>query len=243
MEQKDFFGVELCSRYSRVPNSLGYCGPSDVQEAFLKCIMNGECNKARLSLKKFEGLHPYLELIAGKHGLDPFDYDVVEAYWLGNQLLEGFTREEFSLQLDNLVIAGLPSFIAEKLKKNIPQNPYPVHLMNVVFVGVGNITGSVSPNLENMDNCRVSWGKIMKIADGKLVVRYNPLVKAGDRAVLGKEIEKEVSFDSRIFKSLDEGDLISMHWNHACEKLSEERKNRLHEYTEKVLSSIPCFYA
>ena len=39
--------------------------------------------------RSFQGAWPYLELIAGATGIpDPLDYRVVEAYWVGNRLLD-----------------------------------------------------------------------------------------------------------------------------------------------------------
>ncbi|MBI2133400.1 hypothetical protein HYU11_01820 [Candidatus Woesearchaeota archaeon] len=243
MVPRDYSGVELCSRYSRVPNSLGFCGPSDVQDSFLKCILEKECDDARSSLAKFEGLYPYLDFISGKHGRDPFDPEVVEAYWLGNKLLDGFSRAEFSGHLDRLVSVGLPSFLADKLKKNLPEAPFPSHLFNVVFVGVGNITGSVLPNIENMDNCRVSCVEVVEVRKTALFTKHNPLVKKGESLAIGKDVEKKINYDSRLFRDLSAGDFVSVHWNHACEQLSNGRKRRLEEYTERVLGGIQCFHA
>ena len=233
-----YSGVSLCSRYSRVPNSLGYCGPQNIKGDFLKCIMDNDCSSAEAALKKFEGLYPYLRFIAAKHGKSPFGHDVVEAYWLGNELVEGFSRGEFSAHLDSLVKCGLPRSISGNLKMNLPENPMPMHLFNVIFVGVGNITGSVKPILENMDRCRVSWGKVKKINASSLSVNYSPLIKNKNRFSLGKATIKQVKYDKLLLPKLSEGDFVSMHWEEACENLSGERKNKLQHYTEKVLSLL-----
>ncbi len=242
MVLEDFSGVSLCSRYSRVPNNLGFCGPSDNHELFFKCIIGGECEKASLSLKKFEGLYPYLDFIAKKHAKKPFDYEVVEAYWTGNRLLEGFNKEEFMLHLDRLVNVGLPSFIAEKLKNKLPEKPFPMHLFNVVFVGVGNITGAVTANIQNMDNCRIYWAKVLELSEKTAIVKYNPLIADKENAVIGKEIEKKVGFDKRI-ADIAEGDIVTIHWNEICEIIDAKRKTKIELYTERVLSSIPRFDA
>ncbi len=235
----DFYsGVSLCSRYSRVPNSLGYCGPQNISNDFLKCIIGNDCSSAESALKKFEGLYPYLRFIAGKHGKDPFDPDVVEAYWLGNDLIEGFSRKEFSGHLDSLVKCGLPKSISENLKMILPETPMPMHLFNVIFVGVGNISGSVRPILENMDKCRVSWGKVIKVNAGSLSVKYMPLVREGNHFVLGKEAEKQVKYEKLLLPKLNKGDVVSIHWEEACEALSGERTEQLQHYTEKVLSLL-----
>ncbi len=234
-------GVKLCSRYSRVPNSLGFCGPGKIQAEFSNCIVRSDCDSAERSLMRFEGLFPYLELIANKHGRSPFDYDVVEAYWLGNRLLEGFSRNEFAAHLDALVRHGLPKSLAEALKLKLPENPLPMHLFNVIFVGVGNISGSVKPILRNMDKCRVSWGEVISIYDikkGALKVKYQPLTYKKGIYSLGKPVEKNVSYSKELLPGISEGDTVSMHWDEACEKLTAKRTENLNAFTQKVLNLV-----
>ena len=71
------------------PNSLGLCG-ADATRTLL------EYGDARASdgglaefAETFEGAWPYLELIAGANEIaDPLDPRVVDAYWVGNELLD-----------------------------------------------------------------------------------------------------------------------------------------------------------
>ncbi len=82
-------GPLLFARYAYPPNQLGYCGGDDpaalLEQTSARVVDGG----LRQSLRAFEGAWPYLELIAAANGLhDPLDARVVEAYWLGNPLLE-----------------------------------------------------------------------------------------------------------------------------------------------------------
>ena len=82
-------GPLLFARYAYPPNELGYCGPSD-PGALLESASDG-LDLAELAhlATGFAGAWPYLELIAGCNGIaDPLDARVVEAYWVGNPLLE-----------------------------------------------------------------------------------------------------------------------------------------------------------
>src|SRR3989304_5557246 len=82
-------GVQLCARFSLATTRLRYCGPEDADSILYQTVVKAtDTGAARTALEKFEALLPYLEAIARKHGLDPFDRDVVEAYWVGNELLE-----------------------------------------------------------------------------------------------------------------------------------------------------------
>ena len=82
-------GPLLFARYAYPPNALGLCGadgPRDLLEY-------GDAHASDAGLaeaaRTFEGAWPYLELIAGANGIrDPLDPRVVEAYWVGNELLD-----------------------------------------------------------------------------------------------------------------------------------------------------------
>src|SRR4051794_12171835 len=70
-------GEALFARYAWPPNERGYCGPPDSSLVDIG-------SRAR----SFDGAWTYLEYLASVAGLDdPLDLRVVEAYWIGNDLL------------------------------------------------------------------------------------------------------------------------------------------------------------
>jgi len=83
-------GPTLFVRYAFPPNSHGYCGPGD-SAGFLGYGLAGVVDPGfRQMAQAFAGAWPYLELIAGATEIeDPLDRRVVEAYWVGNRLLDG----------------------------------------------------------------------------------------------------------------------------------------------------------
>src|SRR3989344_7978965 len=87
-------GILRCSRYSFGPNRLHYCGP-DVNAELQAEIEAANPNPHLVAiLREFKTLFPYLKLIASANNIvDPFDARVVEAYWLGNELLENVGRD------------------------------------------------------------------------------------------------------------------------------------------------------
>ena len=90
-------GPVLFARYAYGPNRLGYCGPDAIEELFGEAAGGVADDRALRELARgFEGAWPYLELIARANGLaDPLDVRVVEAYWLGNDLLDAVRPDEF----------------------------------------------------------------------------------------------------------------------------------------------------
>ena len=82
-------GPLMFVRYAYPPNALGYCGPDDFA-AFREYAVAGVADQGLVQLARaFSGAWPYLELISAGCGIpDPLDHRVVEAYWVGNELLD-----------------------------------------------------------------------------------------------------------------------------------------------------------
>ena len=79
---------QLFARYAFMPNRLTYCGGDDNKALFDYCLAGVTDPGLVALLKQFSGAMPYLRLIARCNLVaDPFDPRVVEAYWLGNELL------------------------------------------------------------------------------------------------------------------------------------------------------------
>ncbi|MFH1781232.1 MAG: DUF6390 family protein [Patescibacteria group bacterium] len=79
-------------KYSIVPHELGFCGPDqDCTRIFQDYIDNRPVDEGRIRelMEQFKGVHHYCEMIARANDIeDPLDERVLEAYWIGNDLLE-----------------------------------------------------------------------------------------------------------------------------------------------------------
>jgi len=227
-------GVELCLRFSYITNSLQFCGPNGAHIKFLKYLENKE-DKGNIEnlLKKFEGILPYISVIAERNNKQIFDQQVIEAYWLGNELLDNLTDSDNKKIIENLIQRGLLRSIGEKLISNLPLGLSPCHLFNVMYVGVGMLTRSVETNLTNMDNCRISWGKVIEVLDDKLIVLTNKLEKENGKYILKNDEIKTVVYLKEMFFDIQKGDNIAIHWGLACMKLNEKQLENLKKYTGK----------
>ena len=87
-------GPLLFARYAYPPNSLGYCG-ADETRTLLEYGDAGTSDGGLAELARtFEGAWPYLTLIADANRIaDPLDPRVVQAYWVGNELLDHVAAE------------------------------------------------------------------------------------------------------------------------------------------------------
>ena len=231
-------GTELAVRFSYIVNKLGYCGPHKAKESFADYFSKQNDAEIEKHLKKFEGFYPYLETIAEETGKKFSDFDVVEAYWIGNELLDKCGKDVMVKVIDKLVQRGLPEFIGESLIKELPQNGIPHHLFHVLYVGVGQTTGRVEGTLQNMDNCRPSWGKVVEVMNDKLMVETQPLEAEKNKYKLGKPEIKTVVYMKDMLKGIRKGDFVAIHWGFAPLILTEKQRINLEKYTKKVINIV-----
>ncbi len=231
-------GVQLAARFSIATNRLKYCGPADAEPALFRTIVEGkDLAASRNALLHFEALEPYLTAIAAKHGLDPLDHDVVEAYWIGNKLLDDFTRDDFRGVLDTLTRRGLPRTMADAFAAHLPERPLPHHVFHVSYVGVGNVTGHVKTTLPNMEACRPAWARVLRISKVGLEVEKPPLEYVRGRLRLGAPVRETVAYDPKVLRGIAAGDHVALHWNWPAVILTDGQLTNLKEYTERSLSA------
>jgi len=225
-------GARLCARFSLPTNRMGYCGPDYAVQLLKRAIADATgLPETREALTRFEALMPYLRAIGRKHGLDPFDYRVVEAYWIGNGLLDGFTRPEFQRILDDLTVHGLPRTVAVRLGERLPEDPIPHHTFHVAFVGVGQVTGRVPTTLANIDQCRPSWGEVVAVERGTAAA-MRPRLEIEENVLRWADPERVVfGADPQQLPGLKVGDSVAFHWNAPALILDAGQRRRLEDFT------------
>ncbi|MDD3887397.1 MAG: DUF6390 family protein [Patescibacteria group bacterium] len=86
------FTLQDACRYSLVPHRLGLCGPKkSCADIFVNYSLKGKGNKKEIKkiLKNFKAVYFYCKQIAKANKIsDPLSEEVLEAYWIGNDLLE-----------------------------------------------------------------------------------------------------------------------------------------------------------
>jgi hypothetical protein len=230
------------ARYAFGPNRLGYCGPDEAGELFAQATVGQDLRKLRDLAGQFEGAYPYLCLIARSCGVrDPLDADVVEAYWLGNGLLGRVRPRAFGESLEMRFKPRLRDDGWRWLGSKPELGAVPNHAFHVldVFPRVGMLrTGEVERALEVMDSCRVRWGRVLERDGDSLVVSAVPLVMIDGRLRLGPARVENVRgwVDGQGFvEDVLPGDVVSIHWDWACERLDARRLASLRDVTAAEL--------
>lgn len=234
-------GALLFARYAYPPNELGYCGPDD-HAALLEYASAGTADNGLVRLAaEFDGAWPYLNLIAHSNGIeDPLDETVVEAYWIGNRLVA------------SVDMAAMGDDIAARFRSRagsdwdaiaaaVPAGSRPHHSFHVfcVYPWLGLLrSGHRSEPLLVLDRCRIRTARVMSIDGERAKVRYRRLEWDGRRLFQGGLTDTgiTISRNGYALDAITTGDLVSLHWDWACERLSPQRAAALDAATERQLA-------
>ena len=226
--------LQLVSRFALSPNQLGYCGRGTAGERFKNCIQNGVSTKVTEEVRKFIVLWPYLKTSGKSFKKDPFNYEVIESYCLGNDLLKKSKLKDYLSLLENFEKQGVPDWLIKDLKNHKPKKFIPTHLFQVLHVGVGRASGSVPYNLETINNCMFRWGKVTKIVKNGLTVELNSLDKKFK--IVKKTLSvKKVSF---LIPKVKVKDTIAVHWGMPVKILTSIEVAKLEYWTKTVLKVV-----
>ena len=228
-------GVLRCSRYAFGPNRFHYCGPDANREIFN--YIDEKVSDPRLEniLKSFQSMYPYLKLIAHSNSIkDPFDERVVEAYWLGNEFLERARGKQLFRHIEEEQKQRLSQQSFQQVTDKIRQGALPHHSFHILDVWTQTSNFKDDHDLESLDSCRISAGKIIKLDGPFLEVETDELVMRDGKLVLNGPIKKKINrtFSANIdLEELEVADIISLHWGEVCEKINEAQAKNLQKYT------------
>ena len=105
--------LQLNSRFTLPPNSLGYCGKNSASEKFKSCVVDGKCDEVEEEFKHFIALYPYLKTISKITCLPKFSYEVIESYWIGNDILLKAKKQDYDILLSFFEKQGVPEWLVE----------------------------------------------------------------------------------------------------------------------------------
>lgn len=231
-------GPLLFARYAFMPNQLGYCG-GDESQALFEYAINAQVDEGLRQLERqFEGAYPYLQLIARANNIgDPLNARVVEAYWIGNRLL------------DRVDMGTLYSSIQDRFKSRARPKDWrwlaseatagarPHHSFHVLEIlpRIGMLRSSAAdPLLETMSNCCIRWGQVRAAIGPELIVSVHPILLKEGRLRLGQpriEGVKRRMNGEGLLDSVQPGAWVSIHWGWACDTLTLQQRIELERYT------------
>jgi hypothetical protein len=249
-------GAFLFARYAYPPNALGYCGPGDptglLEEAATSNLAGATASKDRAAAageiaeraRSFEGAWPYLQLIAGANKIsDPLDRRVVEAYWVGNPLLDRVAPGLLAASIQTRFRARAGR-TWQRLAEVLPTGCRPHHSFHVfaIYPWIGLLrAGHVDEPLRVLDQCRVRWGLVEQTHGDDAVVRTLPLCWDGSRLGYGPARLETATLNCGglgLVNELRRGEWVSLHWDWICDRLSEHQLRMLAHYTDLSLAAV-----
>jgi hypothetical protein len=236
-------GLLRFARYAYPPNQLGFCGPGD-HASLLGYLSEGRVDTGLSELaQRFEGAYPYLRLIAGTCRIgDPFDPRVVEAYWVGNELLERVGAAPFFESLVSRFRGRMEPRSFSWLASVLPRGAKPHHNFHVfdIYRRAGLLRDErATVALDRMDQCRISWGRVLRVEGAEVVIDRAPLVLRAGKLVLGPPAASRVLrpiAPGGAPQELRPGDTVSVHWNWACERLDGRELGGLMRATRRAVA-------
>ena len=192
-------GPLLFARYAYPPNALGLCG-ADVRQTLLEYGAAHESDGGLVELAQtFEGAWPYLELIAGSNGIaDPLDPRVVEAYWVGNELLDRVETRALARHVEQR-FRGRLGRAHENVTGAAAGGAVPHHCFHVfaVYPWIGLLrSGIVAEPLRILDQCRTTPARVLAVEGETVRVLARPLLYENGRLFLGDPAERRVAWSS-----------------------------------------------
>lgn len=235
-------GLALACRYSYPPNLLSLCGPKKQTDLKWYAI-TGKTDKGTAEiLSQFATLYPYLCFIAYQNNINnPFSPLVVEAYWLGNSLLNNISKRKFgyhlkdTLNLKKKIKPAELSLVLSKLDSDaLPHHSF--HILNV-YKRTGHL--DILHTVETMDACLINWGKVVEIKGNNIFVKTQPLKLINDKLTFASDMIRTIipqGVNDERFKKLKIGDTVSYHWGYFCQKLTAIQLRNLIYYTKLSLA-------
>ncbi|PZS17780.1 MAG: hypothetical protein DLM57_07585 [Pseudonocardiales bacterium] len=244
-ETRNIPGPTLFVRYAFPPNYHGACGPPDSQALFQYGATTTVDDGLRDLARQFAGAWPYLELIANATGVaDPLDRRVVEAYWVGNSLLDrvgvrplGESMEDRFRSKTGLQFGRVADSV---LAGGMPHHSYHVFCI-YPWVGLLGDDRRYEQALMVLDRCRIRWGQVRQVRADQLMVESQPLLFEQGRLLLGPPTVETVerTLDGvGLVPEFHVGDWVSMHWEWVCDRLGARQLAALRHYTRVHLDVV-----
>ena len=222
------------ARFAWPPNQLGFCGPAG--SSLLEALATDSAAPATAVAPLFEGAWPYLEVIAASAAIsDPLDRRVVEAYWIGNELVGRVDPVRLGADLDDRFRRRSgPGW--ERVAATIGAGAVAHHAFHVfvVYPWAGMLrAGPAQPALGVLERCSIRAGTVEVVEPERVLVSVRPLiwdgVRLGDGTPAGSWFRRALGDVETV--TAEVGDRVAVHWDWVCDRLDPLRERRLARWT------------
>jgi hypothetical protein len=177
----------------------------------------------------FEGAWCYLEFIARSAGItDPLDVRVVEAYWVGNDLLSLCDPPALMHWLSERFRGQRGGTWREAGERARPHHSFQVFEVYPWAALLGPNGNPIA--LSVLDQCRIRVGDVVSVDGETATVRTSSLAWAASGLQPGP-LQQEVvrwSTDGRsLLDGISPGDRVALHWDWVCDVITHEQASSI----------------
>lgn len=214
-------GLKLAALYAYGCQKTRELGIDEELKDFI--ISGRDEQKIKSYLRKLEPFLHYRLIAKANNINDPFDEQVVRAYWLGSTLLEKVKPELLKDLADEVDSSTL-------LKANYLISGGKTHHN---FAVLAQASLKMKQLLERVNLCLISWGQVIECHGDELTVYFRPVVLKGKKFIFGSRKQKKIK--RGLLKKISVGDMVSIHFNEAREVLNADNLKRLKKYTQEAI--------
>ena len=224
-------GAARFAQYAYPPNELGYCGPPGAR-AMLDADATRELERRA---RRFEGAWCYLEFLAESAGVaDPLDAEVVDAYWIGNDLLDHVDPAALVARLTDRFHAQTGGTWREASARATTHHSFQV-FEGYPWLGLLREGRPPGPAVWVLDRCRIRVGEVLAVAGEEVTVTSRVLAWDGARLTESGTATETArwSVDGlALIRRPQVGALVALHWDWVCEEISPTQAARI-EHLER----------
>jgi hypothetical protein len=237
-------GALRFARFAVPPNERGYCGPARESElaAYRAEELAFDPGLPELAAG-FEGAWPYLELLAGAAGTeDPLNDQVVQAYWIGNDLCGRVATNDWGWHLIDRFGPRVGRDV-DRVTAGVGCGAAPHHSFHVFcvypWVGLLREGGGGTEPLRIIRQCHISWGTVMERIGDELVIDGPAITwQVGTLGIGGNE-RRTVWLDPRLATlgaAIAIGSVVAVHWEEVVDVLDRRQKRWLETITAEQIA-------
>ena len=233
-------GPLLFARFAFPPNRLGLCGP-ETGPTLPERVRTGADPELRRIAQGFEGAYPYLELIAAENDVaDPLDRPRRRGVLAGDNDLLGQVGPRAPCGL----LGAVPRPAAPRVAlaggegRSDARVHHSFHVLEIL-PRIGLIRGGLPPDLLGvLERCLVRPGVVTGRDETHLEVSVAPLEMVATKLRFGLPRVERLAFATGDAYGDDPavGDLVALHWERVCGRLSPIQAARLRSVTERNLA-------
>jgi Family of unknown function (DUF6390) len=172
------------------------------------------------------------------------DHRVVEAYWVGNALLDQVGASAIGGSLEDR-FRRLTGRQFGWLAEGVLAGAVPHHSFHVfcVYPWVGMLSDDRrgAHALTVLDRCRIRWGRVVRSAGDQVVVESRPLTWDGRRLELcppAPETAVRAMGGASLLPDLAPNDWVALHWEWVCDRLTSRQLAALRHHTQRHLAIV-----